>query len=125
MAAEAVQILYAGDALLGQSLQSCVEASGWYVYVAQTPQEALGVYLGSMPHVVILNALRAEEAAQYVYQHLRSVANTPVIAIDNPANRHVWNEIEDHKLRFVPPIISVNELVALVDCFVEHNPRQF
>src|SRR5437762_1045835 len=95
MSAEYVQILYVCNALAATSLQACVEPLDWLVYAPKTEQEALGMYIGYMPHITILDAQRSIEkntkdnhtvnhTVKSVYHHLRTIDAAPIVILGSP-----------------------------------------
>jgi hypothetical protein len=126
MSAEYVQILYVGNALAATSLQSCVEPLDWLVYAPKTEREALGMYIGYMPHITILDAQRSidktsqKNLVKSVYHHLRTVDAAPIIIV---GNRKDWPDIEG--VYVIPPFTALSKLVMLVQELVERHPRSF
>jgi hypothetical protein len=122
MSAEYVQILYVGSALAANSLQACVEPLDWLVYAPKTESEALGMYIGYMPHITILDGQRSMDkiTIKSVYHHLRTIDAAPMIILGNPKD---WPNIDG--VHVVPPFTALSNLVALVHELVERYPRHF
>lgn len=120
IAIEPLEILYVGKG--GQAFQNCVEPLGWYVYLPQTGQQALGMYMAYWPHIIVLDTLTEPETAYYVYEQLLSVKAAPILIFDQGMQRQMPGVDGLHR---VGSGIPFEEIIKTIQALVEQHPRVF
>jgi len=122
MSAEVLEILYVGNTIAGLAFKECFEPLGWNVYLPADRIEALGMFINWMPHLVILDALTDSELARYVYYHIRTVDETPVIVVGTIGT--IDGVIDCDSTRTVPAHTPLSTLAFLAQELIEKYPRQ-
>ena len=101
-------ILFVGHHERGARLLEAVAPMNWWVYQPQTANEALGMYVGYLPDVVLLDADSAPDMAEEVYFHLASVQADPVIVVGGDG---LWSDRVSHHL---PSHASIEDVILSV-----------
>lgn len=101
-------ILFVGSPEQGTELLNAVEPMGWWVYQPETANDALGMYVGFLPDVVVMDASVTPEAAEEVYFHLASIEADPMIVLGGDS---VWSDRVTHHL---PADARITEIIGCV-----------
>lgn len=101
-------ILFVGSSEKGTELLNAVEPLGWWVYQPETANDALGMYVGFLPDVVMMDAGAAPEMAEEVFFHLNSVEAEPIIVI---GGHGAWSDRVSFHL---PADARISEIIGCV-----------
>lgn len=116
MSSQHPMILFVGSAQQARDLLAMVEPVGWWVYPAETPNEALGMYVSYLPDVIVLNADTLPEVAEEVYYHLASVEADPLIVIGGHSQ---WSD------RVVYHLPANAKLTEIIGCAAEATDAEW
>ncbi len=108
MSAETLRVLYVGKAMDGETFKACAEGQNWYVYLAETHLQALGIFIHCYPEVIVLNATTDPAFMDEIYEHFRTVDSTPIVILSEES-------IEvDEATRVVSPDIPFSTLTVVI-----------
>lgn len=113
-------ILYVGDKNRAEQLQKRVATRDWHVMPATEGQQALGMYVTFWPDTVVLDVKQGEDAAEYVYLHLRSMDVGPMVIIGDSTELARWETDVAPDMCVLPRRATNGEIVnAIENLFVE------